>query len=269
MKMDGVSPEITLHAIKKAFERIKNYDLSHSPAFLATQCIREASRYFATDDPYRQAKKEQNELALQALDELKDMVLSSDDVVKSALLMSASGNIIDLGTQDTFDFHGTFRKNQAKGFVIDDYPLFREKLKEAKSLLLVADNCGEVVFDLFFLNILPKTIKKYIGVKSGPVLNDATVEDLKGLDVGGVQIVETGSDALGVLFDEVSEEFRTIFDSTDIVIAKGHANFETLDQVDREVFLLLQVKCSVVGKRLDAEVGDTVFVMNHNLRVDF
>jgi uncharacterized protein with ATP-grasp and redox domains len=235
---------------------------------VANICIREAQKHFRTEDPYRRAKEEQNELALRALCELKDSVLEADDPLKTALIMSASGNIIDLGTQDTFDFHGTFERNRERGFALDDSSPFRDRMESAETLLLVADNCGEVVFDIFLLKLLPARLSKVLAVKSGPTLNDVTIEDIRGLDTEGIRVVETGSDGLGVIFDEISEEFKELFDSADVVLAKGHANFETLDWIDREVFLLLQVKCDVVARRLGAEVGDTVFVSNRTLAAE-
>jgi hypothetical protein len=263
--MDGVDPNTALCALNEAFETIRDMGLQVSPAHVATRCIRQTSKWFRTDDPFQRAKQEQNALANRTLDELRSQVLESDDSLKTALLMSASGNIIDLGTADTFDFHGTLKRNLERGFALDDYGRFLEKLEDASTLLLVADNCGEVVFDAFFLKLLPDHLRRIMAVKSGPVLNDVTVEDLKGVDIEGIEIMETGSDGLGVLLDEVSEGFRDIFEASDLVIAKGHANFETLDWNDREVFLLLQVKCSVVAGRLGVSVGDTVFVSNRSL----
>jgi uncharacterized protein with ATP-grasp and redox domains len=265
LKMDGVGPDETLRALKDAFERIKKHDLSRSPAHIANLCIREAAKYFRSRDPYEDAKREQNALGLRALDKLRDFVLSTDDPLRTALLMSASGNIIDLGTQETFDFHGTFGRNLGRGFALDDLPLFLDRLERAETVLLIADNCGEVVFDIFLLKHLPKRLTTTLALKSGPTLNDATLADVEGLDTSQLRVVETGSDGLGVMFDEISDDFRGLFDTSDVVIAKGHANFETLDNVDREVFLLLQVKCSVVANRLGARVGDTVFVSNRTL----
>jgi uncharacterized protein with ATP-grasp and redox domains len=266
--MDRVDPDEILQTLKDAFELIKGYDLSRSPAHVANLCIREASKHFRTGDPYRKAKREQNELALRTLDELKDSVLEAEDPLKTVLIMSASGNIIDLGTQDTFDFHGTFERNQERGFALDDSSLFWDRIETAETVLLIADNCGEIVFDVFLLNLLPARLSKILAVKSGPTLNDATKRDIEEINTAGIRVVETGSDGLGVMFDEISEEFKELFNSIDVVLAKGHANFETLDWVDREVFLLLQVKCDVVARRLGVKVGDMVFVSNRTLPVE-
>jgi uncharacterized protein with ATP-grasp and redox domains len=53
-----------------------------------------------------------------------------------------------------------------------------------------------------------------------------------------------------------SPAFCELFDTTELVIAKGQANIETLHRCDRDVFFLTQVKCPVIARSLGAEVGD-------------
>jgi uncharacterized protein with ATP-grasp and redox domains len=98
-------------------------------------------------------------------------------------------------------------------------------------------------------------------VKGGPILNDVTMKDAQdsGLDTLG-KLVSTGSDCLGISRDSCSAEFLELLDGVDIVVAKGHANFETLDQWGRDIFFLLKAKCEVVARELGVDVGDTVFV---------
>ncbi len=261
MRAAGMDDEVILDAIKESWEYIKGLDLNYSPAYIATRSIRTGSKYFPVKDPYKEFKKEHNKLALDILDKVRDQVEASEDPLKYRLILTASGNIIDLGTQDKFDVIETLKRNFEMGFGIDHYDIFKEKLQNAKKFLLIADNAGEVVFDIYFLKNLDVE-EKLLAVKSGPVLNDVTAYDLEGLDISGIKVIETGSDALGVDFKEVSEEFMEHFNSADIVLAKGHANFETLDDASREVFLLLQIKCGVVSRRLGKPVGTPVFALN-------
>ncbi len=265
LRVAGVDEETALRAIKDSWEEIKQFGLEKSPAFVATKSIRKAKPYFPVIDPYQELKKQHNQLALNMFQEIKHLIYETDDPLKSLLIMMASGNIIDLGVHLDFDLEGTLKKNLEVGFAKDEYELFRRRLKDARSILLIADNAGEVVFDIYFLKYLSDDLKKYLAVKEGPVLNDVTVEDIKFLDTRGIEVISTGADSLGVIFDEVSKEFLEIFNSADIVIAKGHANFETLDEAEREVFLLLQVKCQVVANRTGTPVGRAVFITNHSL----
>ncbi len=258
VKMDD---ETILDAIKEAWEYIKGLDLNYSPAYIATRSIRTGSKYFPVEDPYLDFKREHNEIALRVLEEVKERVEGAEDPLKFRLILMASGNIIDLGTQDRFDLVKTLEANFNAGFGIDHYEIFKDKLRDTKKFMLIADNAGEVVFDIYFLKKLDVE-DRILVVKSGPVLNDVTRYDLEGLDTSGIRVIETGSNALGVDFRETSEEFMEEFNSSDIVLAKGHANFETLDDAPREVFLLLQIKCQVVSRRLGKPVGTPVFALN-------
>jgi uncharacterized protein with ATP-grasp and redox domains len=98
-------------------------------------------------------------------------------------------------------------------------------------------------------------------VKGGPVINDATREDAEAGGVGELaRIVDTGTDSPGVILEDCSPEFRDAFETADLVIAKGQANYETLADCGREVFFLTQVKCPVVARDTGAEVGDWLCV---------
>ena len=257
MRVAGADDETILRAIKDSWEAIKAFGLEKSPAYVATVAIRKAKRYFPVDDPYRELKSQHNELAADMLERIKPILDSSPDPLKAALIVMASGNIIDLGVHHEFDLEGTLRRNLEEGFARDDYEYFRDRLDRASSLLLIADNAGEIIFDLHFLKSLSPGLDRYIAVKEGPILNDVTISEMSGFDTGDVKVVSTGSDGLGVIFDEVNE--------ADIVIAKGHANFETLDEAEREIFLLLQVKCQVVARRTGTPVGRAVFLSNRSL----
>lgn len=53
-------------------------------------------------------------------------------------------------------------------------------------------------------------------------------------------------------------KFKKVFRKCGVVIAKGQANFETLNNASREVFFLLQIKCPVIAKNYGYKVGDWV-----------
>ena len=48
------------------------------------------------------------------------------------------------------------------------------------------------------------------------------------------------------------------FNRADIVIAKGQANFESLNTAAREIYFLTQIKCSVIAKAYGYQVGDWI-----------
>ena len=60
------------------------------------------------------------------------------------------------------------------------YKQFIKECEEAKSFLLLADNCGEIVLDVLFLEQMAarfKDLALYVMVRGEEVLNDVTMED--------------------------------------------------------------------------------------------
>jgi uncharacterized protein with ATP-grasp and redox domains len=64
------------------------------------------------------------------------------------------------------------------------------------------------------------------------------------------------------LLDTCSTDFQERFERADLVVAKGQANFETLDECGREIFFLLKIKCPLVGHHIGHEVGSLVVKRN-------
>ena len=100
-------------------------------------------------------------------------------------------------------------------------------------------------------------------VKGGPAINDALRADatVAGLD-GWVAVTDTGDDGAGVELASVKPEFRRRFARADLIIAKGQANFESLDGSGHDIFFLFKVKCAVVGRHIGQAVGTLVLHRN-------
>ena len=140
---------------------------------------------------------------------------------------------------------------------------FRRAVRRATRILYIADNAGEIVFDKLVLEMLPRE-KVTVAVRGKPVLNDATREDAEAVGVTDlVEVIDTGSDAPGILLEDCSPEFQAAFREADLVLAKGQGNLESLLQGPKEVFFLLRVKCEIVGRQLGRQTGD--LVLYHHL----
>ena len=73
-------------------------------------------------------------------------------------------------------------------------------------------------------------------------------------------LVSTGARTPGTILEQCSDEFVELFESADLVIAKGQANFETLTELPRQgrFFLLFTVKCPVAAEFQEAVMRDMV-----------
>ena len=119
-------------------------------------------------------------------------------------------------------------------------------------MLYLADNCGEIVYDRLLIEYLfRRGFAITLAVKDGPIINDALLEDAltAGLD-RFARIISNGSRCPGTVLDQCSLEFRQLFASADVVISKGQGNFESLSDIDREVFFLLMLKCRVAASHM-------------------
>ncbi len=98
-------------------------------------------------------------------------------------------------------------------------------------------------------------------VNSGPILNDATLEDARETGLSSiVPVIENGHQDLGTILDRCSPEFRETFFRARLIIAKGQANYETLDDRPENIFFILKAKCQVIAQSLGVEMYDAVLV---------
>jgi len=110
----------------------------------------------------------------------------------------------------------------------------------------------------------------YYIVKTKPILNDATLEDAKEVGMDKIAtIVETGLGLLGIPKEFVSSQLKQLILNVDIVISKGQANFESLDEFEEiqdNIFYLLKIKCEYLAKKLNFKHGDLVLINGENLK---
>lgn len=261
MKIAGVSSDIQVEMLKHAMDSLQGISLELSPAEISMRAIDAVSRGLANPDPFGEMKREHTKTALMLYPHFKQMIENDQHPVEAAMKLAASANLIDVGTKKEIELMKEMDLEVGRELKKNDIHLFEEKRRHARSLLWIADNAGESVFDKLVLEQLTG-LELWIGVKGGAVLNDVTLEDAvsSGLNELG-RLVTTGSNCLGVLPGKSSREFLSLLDNADLVVAKGHANFETLDTYGREIFFLLKAKCEVVAQELGVEVGDTVFTV--------
>jgi uncharacterized protein with ATP-grasp and redox domains len=213
-------------------------------------------------DPYKEAKKKQNELALRHESTLSAQIAEMSDPLKAAMMFSAAGNAIDLAPNCPIpDIYKRYMEMISKGFAWDDYELFLKKLARSKLLLYLGDNAGEIVWDKILIEELLDnfSIEVTYGVRGFPILNDVTMQDAHfvGLDKM-VKVVSNGFDAPGTLLDRCSGEFLKHYKTSDLILSKGQGNYESLSEEHRPIFFLLNVKCSVIAEDIDCRIGDIV-----------
>jgi len=209
-------------------------------------------------DPYREMKDKEIAVARELSQALE---LKHNDFA-SCLRFAAVGNNIDF-----------FRpldviKEDMKGrvdFVIDDSERFEAKLKDARRVLYLADNAGEVFFDLPLLRWMRQRASVAYVVKASPVQDDVTLEDIRlaGLEAELGEIINTGTATPGIDFSQASAEFKREFDSADLIFAKGMGYYESLSELPAEerIFYCLRAKCQPVADSLKVPLNSYVAML--------
>jgi len=210
-------------------------------------------------DPYKEVKKQSNDLVLGMYPELKTIVFNSVNQFDSALRLAIAGNIIDYGVSNDFDLQGTIDNVLNSDFAIDDSAELKQALLQAKTVLYLGDNCGEMVFDKLFIETIMHPNLTY-AVRGEPVINDSTLDDAKyvGMDLVA-DVISNGYDAPSTILEHCSSEFLEVFNRADVIISKGQGNLEgLLGKTAKEVYFLLMVKCDVIADVLKVKKGDFV-----------
>ncbi|MFS8501659.1 MAG: ARMT1-like domain-containing protein [Caldicoprobacter sp.] len=264
MTMAGLDEDSQHEILFKLMDFVKGFDRQATPAENSTYAVLKTYELMGVDDPYKEVKKQSNDLALELYPRLKQMLDEYEDRLYSALKIAVAGNVIDLGIRRSFDIEGELRYSMEAGFTKDHYDRFKQKLGKVNEILFLGDNAGEIVFDKVLVEELVRLGKKvtYV-VKEGPVLNDSTMEDALYVGMDKVaRVITTGSRFLGVSFKHMSQEFADALYKAPLIISKGQANFESLEQQEMardRIFFLLKIKCDEVAKAAGAGLGDVVF----------
>jgi uncharacterized protein with ATP-grasp and redox domains len=247
--------------VREVLRLAADLDISQSPPSIGQQIHRLIRNLVGQDDPYHGIKRRFNNMALKLYPELRKQILGSDDRLETAIRLAIAGNIIDFGVNGSLEeshvketisdsLSGSLDTKQIQGF--------KDAVNAAEEILYLADNAGEIVFDRLLIEQL--SIEKVtVVVKGEPVINDATMEDalLTGLPKI-VEVIDNGSDGPGTILENCSKIFRRRFENADLVIAKGQGNYETLSDVNKNIFFVLKAKCPVIAKDLGCKVGEMI-----------
>ncbi|MBE6907797.1 MAG: DUF89 family protein [Ruminococcaceae bacterium] len=249
----------------RLLDSIRTYSKEDSPAYNSSLALCEIYRLIENDDPFYEVKEISNREAQVYYPYLERIVNEASDNLLMSFQASVVGNIIDLGIRDSYNIKQELQLGINTGFSRSDYPDFRKKLQKVDSVLILADNSGEIVFDKLLVKELLALGKKvtYM-VKGEPILNDAVMKDA--VETGMTQLTEvvtTGAKLIGFERHVVSAHAVSVFDAAPLVIAKGMANFETLGsqtEARGKTFCILKAKCDLVAAETGVALNDLVFI---------
>ena len=252
--------EIHRDVLHRIASVIPDLPLGATPIELGREIHRIVRETTGVDDPYREAKRSDNDRVTACLPQLRRAIASSQDRLLTALKLAAAGNAIDLAIASQVDLGSAIEGALADGGEMADYPLFLKQLERGEDVLYLGDNAGEIVFDRLVVEQLVERGKRVTFVVRGrPILNDATVEDACYVGMNDLaEVLASGSDGPGTALSLCVPEFLDRFDRATVILSKGQGNFEGLSHEDAPLFFLLKVKCCVVAAELERDIGTVV-----------
>ncbi|MGA8849829.1 MAG: ARMT1-like domain-containing protein [Dehalococcoidia bacterium] len=210
-------------------------------------------------DPYRAMKEKEMTLARELYPELRSRY---KDELRRCLQLAAAANAIDF-----FRELGYVKEDirEPVSFVVDDSEQFEAKLKNASKVLYLADNAGELYFDLPLVKWMKQFAQVIYVVKPSPVQDDLTSEDVRksGLEGEFGKVISTGIASPGIVFSLASAQFQQEFESADLIFAKGMGHYEALSELPPEgrFFYCLMAKCQPVANSLRVPINSYVAML--------
>ncbi len=224
-------------------------------------------------NPYHYDKRKARQTALELLPEF----WSNGWLQRLKLVVT--GNIVDYNSERVMKrlnanpdyFSEVLRAAVEAPFAIDCYETFRAKVidGEPQDLLWLADNDGEVIFDIAFVQDLVGCGHRITVVgKAEDASNDVTLADLHeivnypqfvelqaAIQHGTVRLMSSGAKTIGTNLYHGTPEFFNALLQADLVISKGQGNFFTTPGWKKDTFYLLLSK-GVTAEQSTGVVAD-------------
>lgn len=253
-----------LAEIKSLLDNRKETDTSPYMVYLFNKVH---VRYFGKGADYSVIKKQYNDLVLAMEDSLRHEINSAEEPLAKAMMMSRAGNYIDFGAMNSVDrdeFLSLFSNTEMREDDRKTYESFLRECTDAKTFLLICDNCGEIVLDKLMLEQLKLrfphlTVRAML--RGDNVLNDATAEDAKyvGLDAEA-EIISNGEAVAGTIYEMLPDEAKNVLDHSDVILAKGQGNYESLSGQGRHIFYEFLCKCELFTSRFNVPKLTGIFI---------
>ena len=255
--------------LKEAFYFLsKEFSTDKIPSYFITEVHRILKRVSKIKIPFKERRDKCNQLGMEMAKRIDKEIEGMKESERFLFLVNwaIASNHLDFRTVGTgygFQMAEIIKELRAcvsEGLRIDQRMEIYHLAKKASEILYIHDNVGEIAFD----KLLIKEFKRYganvtSALREGPITSDATIEDGKtvGLNEVASKIILAGPDTLGISLHEMSSELKEAFQTADLIIAKGQANYyavtEYSSKVPGRIACLFRTKCEIVSN----ELGET------------
>ena len=164
-------------------------DWNQTPADLLEDAFAEARDTLRVHEPFAERRAHINKVFEHYATAFRGRLDAADDRLALAATAAAAANLVDELVFARFsrqeDPKAIFEACLEAGFAAGSVDQLREALADAKSVLYLLDNAGEVFFDALLIEELERMdLKVRVVVRGGSLLHDATVEDALAAGLG-------------------------------------------------------------------------------------
>ncbi|MFO7772717.1 MAG: ARMT1-like domain-containing protein [Dehalococcoidia bacterium] len=247
------------------------FSYSQLSIVIATKIHKVVKEVTGNPDPYRAMKEREMMIATELYPELLLQAEAANrrqgsnrsdryqEELRAYLELTAAANAIDFFREP--DSIKEDIRNPVS-FALDDSEQLATRLMIAGKVLYLADNAGELYFDLPLVKWMQRFARVTYVVKPAPVQDDLTLEDIRGtgLDREFGEVISTGVASPGVVFSLASARFKREFESAGLIFAKGMGHYEALSEFPPEgrFFYCLKAKCKPVADSLEVPINSYV-----------
>lgn len=259
--------------INRVLEILRKHGQTESSSWLAEKINQLYEECWGEGEDYTVTKQRYNQLLLSKEKEILSCINNSNDCIRECIKYVSAGNYIDFSAVDNVNEHTLdelLQKVNEENISEIEYFNFKRDLEQAKKLVYVTDNCGEILLDKIFIKCIedqyPK-LKITVIVRGQNVINDATIEDAK--QVGLTDIVTcigNGNGAPGTVIKLLSEEAKQALLEADMIISKGQGNFESLFGEGLNPYYIFLCKCELFVRRFGLKQYESVFMKEERIK---
>ncbi len=259
--------------INRVLEILRKHGQTESSPWLAEKINQLYEECWGEGEDYTVTKQRYNQLLLSKEKEILSCINNSNDCIRECIKYVSAGNYIDFSAVDNVNEHTLdelLQKVNEENISEIEYFNFKRDLEQAKKLVYVTDNCGEILLDKIFIKCIedkyPK-LKITVIVRGQNVINDATIEDAK--QVGLTDIVTcigNGNGAPGTVIKLLSEEAKQALFEADMIISKGQGNFESLFAEGLNPYYIFLCKCELFVRRFGLKQYESVFMKEERIK---
>ena len=253
---DTATEEERLTYIRRLFSILTEIAPGESSPVIVNRILTLQKEMFDQFVDYTDIKKHFNQLMLEQEDWIYADISSATDPIRRALQYVMKGNYIDFGVLSDVNSEKLMELlSQAKDQTIDEQ-IFEELMQDltsAKNMVLLTDNCGEIVLDKLLIRTIMSQfpdLQIHVIVRGGHALNDATMEDACQVGLPDlVKVIGNGTCLQGTYLPDISKEARDLLEQADVILSKGQGNFESLQYCGLNIYYLFLCKCDLFTKR--------------------